>query len=68
MFNRHLEMRLKKNEKTAPTSANSDTSFEEKVAAAAYVGETVVNKAALGVAGYVILDTVRKVLITMAAK
>jgi len=69
MFNRAIQVKMvKTDKKAAPAVAKSDQDFEQKAVIATALAERVVKKAALGVAGYVVLDTFRRVLVTLAEK
>ncbi|MET0786524.1 MAG: hypothetical protein ABWY25_07460 [Paenisporosarcina sp.] len=69
MFNRELRMDVVKRKKSQPTveGGSIDTSFEDKAAVAAAVAERVIKKISFGVCAYVVLDTVRRVVVESAS-
>jgi hypothetical protein len=70
MFNRELSLTLSK-----PTQAQEpvihaveDTTFGDKVVTLNIAAESMIKKAGIVVCAYVVLDTVRKVLVAQASK
>ena len=70
MFNREIQLKIAK-----PTTAQDqmihtvdDTSFGDKVVTLNIAAESMIKKAGIVVCAYVVLDTVRKVLVAQASK
>ncbi|MET0785752.1 MAG: hypothetical protein ABWY25_03525 [Paenisporosarcina sp.] len=69
MFNRKLQVDLVKNKKSQNDgSENSDLDFKAKTAVVVDAVERGVKKIGFAVCVYVVLDTVRKVAVTVASK
>lgn len=69
MFNRTIQVRVVKTKEEAPrTASSSDTSFEGKTAIIAHTFDRTLEKLANAVVAYVVVDTVRKVLIARASR
>jgi hypothetical protein len=69
MFNREIQVRVvkaKKQEKQPP--AEADISLEGKVAIIGYYTEKGIRKVGQAVIGYVVVDTLRQILIAKALK
>lgn len=68
MRNRKLEMRLVKDEKPAEEQVHPEVRFSQRVAIVGTYTERIVKQVGIGIAAYVVLDTVRKVAVTYATK
>jgi len=70
MFNREIQLKLSKpNEAQGQViHAVEDTSFGDKVVTLNIAAESMIKKAGIVVCAYVVLDTVRKVLVAQASK
>lgn len=67
MFNRHIQVKMVKNEKTIP-----ETTVEEvtliRFAQANKMMKDLIHTIGIGVVGYVVVDTLRQVVIAQATK
>lgn len=69
MFSRELQVKMvKKNKKAPVTPDQSDTELQGKTAIVGFVLERVVEKVGNAVISYVVLDTIRQVLVARASR
>lgn len=69
MFNRALQVKVIKSKKEEPlTPTQTDVSFETKVAVLGYYVEKAVAKVGTAAITYVVLDTVRQVMVAKASR
>lgn len=68
MFNRALQVKMVKTTKSEPVNNTHDTTIEGIAAHAAYAADRITMKVAATALAYVVLDTVRQVLVAHANK
>ena len=69
MFKRKLELRVVKMKDTTPEGAAvAKDDFDDRLVGVTIMGKHLMRQAALCVGGYIILDTGRKVAVTLAEK
>lgn len=67
MFNRHIQVKLKKNDKALPYDQSVED-LETKLAIISEHVEKAIRKMGRAVVAYVVIDTVRQVLVAQAKK
>lgn len=69
MFNRAIQVKMvKPNKDEAQQTVQPELQFEKKVAIVAGYSELLINKVAGAAVTYILLDTIRKVLVAKASK
>lgn len=68
MFNRTLHVKLVKTKKETPVTSVQEISLEGKVAIIGHYAERAVKKAGQAIVAYVVVDTLRQVIVAKALK